>query len=204
MCFVVIDASLRHHVSNQAALDELSNKQAVIQMPPGHPSDSLILKEADEIDAVVLSNDAKMRDQYASEYSWLRDPHRFVNYVVVSDNSQKIEYVRNARFLPHEEWKHKHQVRPAPSGASILHQPSALKAENTSPTHENKPQRSDWLTRLRSKTSDITQYLHASAIEKKGMPNNKSTHCTNCGAPIDLSNTRIRFCYRCRAQVVRT
>ena len=190
ICLIIIDASLRHHVNDQAALDDLSNTQAVIQMPPGHPSDSLILKEADELGAVVLTNDAKMKEQYAAQYSWLRDSHRFINSVVISDNAKKIEYVRNTWLPTQAGPKHKPQEHRLVSDARIVSQPSPSKLQAAPHALASKPESHGWLLWLRRKTN-----------HKENKSEDRQAHCPKCGASVDISNPRIRFCYRCRAQI---
>ena len=197
-CFIVIDASLRHHVDDQAGLEDLIAKQAVIQMPPGHPSDTLILKLADELQAVVLTNDVKMQAEYAGQYPWLRREERFMRYVIVSDSSKKIEYVRRAATLPKRLDNHTLQARNIPASNTVLNrhgQPQESKHEHRhqpeQATPESQPpRRLGWLSRIRG------------SKDKQGSPAPEHLiPCPNCGAPIDVSNPRVRFCFRCRTQL---
>jgi hypothetical protein len=93
-CIVVIDASLRHHVDDPVTLEGLVHQQLVVQAPPKTDGDSLILKLADERNAVVLSNDIRMRQAAVNSYAWLSDDQRFLEFTVVSDDSKEIQYTR--------------------------------------------------------------------------------------------------------------
>ena len=205
-CFIVIDASLRHHVDDQTALESLIRKQAVIQMPPGHPSDHLILQLADETGAVVLSNDAKMRKDYATEYPWLRNEHRFMRYVLVSDKVKKIEYMRRPR-LPFEQTQ-----RPQGHGQLTENNRKAapmFPSKRIEPTVQKEHYVLHSLHQMEPPVpveyqSFSLRHRAAGILRQLGFLTNRNklrTTCQSCRAKIDLSNSRVRFCYRCRAPI---
>lgn len=93
-CHFVIDASLRHHVDDKAKLEDLINAKLVLQSPPRTTADSLILRLADETNAVVLTNDARIRQDYVQKFPWVTDEARFIRHTLVSSETKHIEYVR--------------------------------------------------------------------------------------------------------------
>jgi len=200
MSFIVIDASLRHHVDDQAKLEWLIKKEAVIQMPPGHPSDQLILELADETEAAVLSNDWKMRKDFAARYPWVRDEHRFLKYVLVSEKLRKIRYLRRPRrhsATPDSHATHPRDAHASPPLASALPQ---LDNTQTRTAGEDLNRRSR--AQLRQRVSEILHQLGLSPMRDATQPTPHVVTCGKCGARIDLSNPRVRFCYRCRAPVL--
>jgi len=84
-CIVVVDASLRYHVDDEAKLQSLIDEQMVKQAPSTYEADSLILKLADDKNGIVMSNDVKMRREYADEYPWVVNKGRFIQYTPISD-----------------------------------------------------------------------------------------------------------------------
>jgi hypothetical protein len=97
-CIIIVDASLRHHVDDAQAFEKLMRAYEVIQAPAGTPADPFILKEADRMQAVVLSNDKRMRTEHAGQYSWLSDDTRFIQFIQYPDNRN--EYARKAHTAP--------------------------------------------------------------------------------------------------------
>ncbi len=211
-CFKIIDASLRHHVDDQAALEKLIRQQTVIQMPPGHPSDHLILQLADETIGVILSNDSKMRKEYAPEYPWLKEEYRFMRYVLVSDKHKKIEFMRRprpsswqrvpgiqARSLISDEPRKQTQVLSSnsPRRTQLLKEQQPLQSSRQM---EMPAQADERILGLRRRATSILQQL--SVLTKRYKSRAGQVPCRSCGAFINASDPRVRFCYRCRAPVV--
>jgi hypothetical protein len=90
---VVVDARLRHHIDDEAKLEELINAKRVIQSPACRHADPLILQLAKEKNAVVLTNDTRMRYD-AQKFPWVTNEARFIRFVLVSDENKHIEYTR--------------------------------------------------------------------------------------------------------------
>lgn len=199
--FIVIDASLRHHVDDQAKLESLIKKETVIQMPPGHASDQLILQLADETEAAVLSNDWKMRKEFAARYPWVKDEHRFLKYVLVSEKLRKIEYLRRPRkafATPNSHTAHGQDAHAIPTLAPSAPPPLGKTQTHTSNADLNHKSRAQ----LRQRVSEILRQLGLSPMRDATQSTAYAVKCGNCGARINLSNPRVRFCYRCRAPVL--
>lgn len=68
---VIADASLRHVVDDPAQLEALMDEQDVRQAPSGTQADYFVLQVADELGAVVVSNDGF--DEYREQYPWIEE-----------------------------------------------------------------------------------------------------------------------------------
>jgi len=68
---VIADASLRHVVDDPAQLEALMDDQDVRQSPAGTAADYFVLEVADELGAVVVSNDGFA--SYRDRYPWIED-----------------------------------------------------------------------------------------------------------------------------------
>ncbi len=77
---VVIDASLRHRIDKPGELERLIREGKVIQAPPGSPADYFILKMAEDLNAVIVSND--MYRDWWKEFPWARGSGRIIRYII--------------------------------------------------------------------------------------------------------------------------
>lgn len=77
---VVVDASLRYRIDNPNMLDKLVREGRIIQAPPGTPADYFILKLAEDLNAVVVSND--MYRDWWKEFPWARGTGKIIRYVI--------------------------------------------------------------------------------------------------------------------------
>ncbi len=77
---VVVDASLRYRIDNPSILEKLIRDGRIIQAPPGTPADYFILKLAEDLNAVIVSND--MYRDWWREFPWARGTGRIVRYVI--------------------------------------------------------------------------------------------------------------------------
>ncbi len=77
---VVVDASLRYRIDNPSMLERLIRDGRIIQAPPGTPADYFILKLAEDLNAVIVSND--MYRDWWREFPWARGTGRIVRYVI--------------------------------------------------------------------------------------------------------------------------
>ncbi len=77
---VIVDASLRYRVDKPSELEELIKQGKVIQAPPGTPADYFILKLAEDLNAIVVSND--MYREWWKEFPWARGSWRIVRYII--------------------------------------------------------------------------------------------------------------------------
>jgi hypothetical protein len=93
-CVMVADANLRYHVDDEARFDELIRTGDIVQTPARQQADATILRLADKKAGVVLTNDAVMRRDYGSQYPWVKDPGRFINYTPISDEKKEVYYSR--------------------------------------------------------------------------------------------------------------
>lgn len=66
---VIADASLRHVVDDPAQLEGLLDQQDVRQSPSGTQADYFVLQVADDLGAVVVSNDDFQ--EYRDRYAWI-------------------------------------------------------------------------------------------------------------------------------------
>ncbi len=77
---IVIDASLRHRIDKPNELERLIREGKVIQAPPGSPADYFILKMAEDLNAIVVSND--MYRDWWKEFPWARGSGRIIRYII--------------------------------------------------------------------------------------------------------------------------
>ena len=77
---IVIDASLRHRIDKPNELERLIREGKVIQAPPGSPADYFILKMAEDLNAIIVSND--MYRDWWKEFPWARGSGRIVRYII--------------------------------------------------------------------------------------------------------------------------
>lgn len=77
---VIVDASLRYRIDKPSELEELINQGKIIQAPPGTPADYFILKLAEDLNAIVVSND--MYREWWKEFPWARGSWKIVRYII--------------------------------------------------------------------------------------------------------------------------
>ena len=77
---VVIDASLRHRIDKPSELERLIREGKIIQAPPGSPADYFILKMAEDLNAIIVSND--MYRDWWKEFPWARGSGRIIRYII--------------------------------------------------------------------------------------------------------------------------
>ncbi len=68
---IIIDASFHHAVDDPQQLEKLLAEQIVRQAPAGTDADFFVLKTAEELDAVVVSNDTY--EPYQQQFAWIKD-----------------------------------------------------------------------------------------------------------------------------------
>lgn len=68
---IIVDASLRHQVDDPEQLESLLDEQVVRQAPADADADYFILEMAEEMDALVVSNDEF--EQYQDDYPWIEE-----------------------------------------------------------------------------------------------------------------------------------
>jgi hypothetical protein len=66
---VIVDAALRHRVDDAAQLESLIDNQTVRQAPAGTDADYFVVKMAEEMEGIIISND--QYKEYVSEHPWL-------------------------------------------------------------------------------------------------------------------------------------
>ena len=76
---VIVDASLKYDIDDQAQLEILIKQQQVRQVPAGTDADYFIIQFADQLDALVVTND-RYKD-YAGQYPWIAE--RRLPYMIV-------------------------------------------------------------------------------------------------------------------------
>ena len=76
---IIVDASLKYDIDDQEQLETLIRSQQVRQVPAGTDADFFIIQFADQLDAVVVTND-RYKD-YAEQYPWI--PERRLPYMIV-------------------------------------------------------------------------------------------------------------------------
>ena len=76
---ILVDASLKYDIDDPEQLEALIRAQHVRQVPAGTDADYFIIQFADQLDAVVVTND-RYRD-YAEQYPWI--PERRLPYMIV-------------------------------------------------------------------------------------------------------------------------
>ncbi|MHB0859049.1 MAG: NYN domain-containing protein [Anaerolineae bacterium] len=68
---VILDASLRYEVDDPVQLEGLLGDEAFRQAPAGTQADYFVLAYADEMDALIVSND--QFDEYRGQYPWIEE-----------------------------------------------------------------------------------------------------------------------------------
>ena len=76
---VLVDASLKYDIDDQEQLEKLIQSQQVRQVPAGTDADYFIIQFAQELDALIVTND-RYKD-YAQQYPWI--PERRLPYMIV-------------------------------------------------------------------------------------------------------------------------
>ena len=76
---IIVDASLKYGIDDQAQLETLIRSQQIRQVPAGTDADYFIIQFADQLDARVVTND-RYKD-YAEQYPWVRE--RRLPYMIV-------------------------------------------------------------------------------------------------------------------------
>lgn len=87
---IIVDASLKYDIDDQAQLETLIRSQQVRQVPAGTDADYFIIQFADQLDARVVTND-RYKD-YAEQYPWVtqrRMPYMIVKGEVVLYDGQR-------------------------------------------------------------------------------------------------------------------
>src|ERR687889_2607125 len=65
---IIVDASLKYDIDDQSQLETLIRSQQIRQVPAGTDADYFIIQFADQLDALIVTND-RYRD-YAERYPW--------------------------------------------------------------------------------------------------------------------------------------
>jgi Zc3h12a-like Ribonuclease NYN domain len=76
---IIVDASLKYDIDDQEQLETLIRSQQVRQVPAGTDADFFIIQFADQLDALMVTND-RYRD-YAERFPWI--PERRLPYMIV-------------------------------------------------------------------------------------------------------------------------
>ena len=76
---IIVDASLKYDIDDQEQLENLIRSQQVRQVPAGTDADYFIIQFADQLDALVVTND-RYKD-YAGQYPWITE--RRLPYMIV-------------------------------------------------------------------------------------------------------------------------
>src|SRR5919112_4462155 len=76
---IIVDASLKYDIDDQEQLETLIQSQQVRQVPAGTDADFFIIQFADQLDALMVTND-RYRD-YAERFPWI--PERRLPYMIV-------------------------------------------------------------------------------------------------------------------------
>ena len=76
---ILVDASLKYDIDDQEQLEKLIQSQQVRQVPAGTDADYFIIQFADQLDALIVTND-RYKD-YAQQYPWI--PERRLPYMIV-------------------------------------------------------------------------------------------------------------------------
>jgi hypothetical protein len=76
---ILVDASLKYDIDDQAQLESLIRAQQVRQVPAGTDADFFILQLAEQLDARIVTND-RYKD-YAERYPWIEE--RRLPYMIV-------------------------------------------------------------------------------------------------------------------------
>lgn len=88
---IVVDASLKYDIDDQAQLEKLIQSQVVRQVPAGTDADFFILDIADRCDARIVTND-QYKD-YKDRYPWI--PERRLPYMIVNGEVHLYEEIRD-------------------------------------------------------------------------------------------------------------
>ena len=76
---ILVDASLKYDIDDSEQLEKLIQSQQVRQVPAGTDADYFIIQFAQELDALIVTND-RYRD-YAGQYPWIAE--RRLPYMIV-------------------------------------------------------------------------------------------------------------------------
>ena len=76
---ILVDASLKYDIDDQEQLETLIQSQQIRQVPAGTDADFFIIQFADQLDALMVTND-RYKD-YADRYPWV--PERRLPYMIV-------------------------------------------------------------------------------------------------------------------------
>ena len=76
---IIVDASLKYDIDDQEQLEALIHSQQIRQVPAGTDADFFIIQFADQLDALMVTND-RYRD-YAERFPWI--PERRLPYMIV-------------------------------------------------------------------------------------------------------------------------
>ena len=76
---ILVDASLKYDIDDQEQLETLIRSQEVRQVPAGTDADYFIIQFADQLDALIVTND-RYKD-YAEQYPWVNE--RRLPYMIV-------------------------------------------------------------------------------------------------------------------------
>ena len=76
---IIVDASLKYDIDDQEQLEKLIQSQQVRQVPAGTDADYFIIQFADQLDALIVTND-RYKD-YTQQYPWI--PDRRLPYMIV-------------------------------------------------------------------------------------------------------------------------
>lgn len=90
---IIVDASTRHQVDDPETLERLINEQIVRQAPSETDADYFVLKIADQMKAVVVSNDEY--HEFQQKYPWIEE--RRVPLMIVNG---QVEFYQEKVNLP--------------------------------------------------------------------------------------------------------
>jgi hypothetical protein len=76
---ILVDASLKYDIDDQEQLEKLIRSQQVRQVPAGTDADYFIIQFAEQLDALIVTND-RYKD-YAGQHPWI--PERRLPYMIV-------------------------------------------------------------------------------------------------------------------------
>jgi hypothetical protein len=76
---IIVDASLKYDIDDQSQLETLIQSQKVRQVPAGTDADYFIIQFAQELDALIVTND-RYKD-YAEQFPWVNE--RRLPYMIV-------------------------------------------------------------------------------------------------------------------------
>ncbi|HEX8499421.1 MAG TPA: hypothetical protein VF659_02425 [Pyrinomonadaceae bacterium] len=76
---ILVDASLKYDIDDQEQLENLIKSQQVRQVPAGTDADYFIIQFADQLDALIVTND-RYKD-YAGQHPWIAE--RRLPYMIV-------------------------------------------------------------------------------------------------------------------------